>query len=119
VTQLLREPHALACALGEVLSEPKRGVWFEPAALRAAAKYADLVLDSRTRMMYDDRHIFINGESFRATGRDAALMRSLADRRMLSAAQWRALSPAAREVVEGWLQAGWAARRCAHDGVTP
>jgi 50S ribosomal protein L16 3-hydroxylase len=116
VARLLREPHALECALGEVLSEPKRGVWFDPGVPRAAAKYADLVLDARTRMIYDARHIFINGESFRAAGRDAALMRALADRRMLPAAQWRVLSPAARDVVEGWLEAGWAARRAVDEG---
>jgi 50S ribosomal protein L16 3-hydroxylase len=30
-----------------------------------------VVLDRRTRMMHDARHIFINGESYRAAGRDA------------------------------------------------
>jgi 50S ribosomal protein L16 3-hydroxylase len=32
-------------------------------------------LDRRTRMMFDEQHIFINGESYRASGRDAQLMR--------------------------------------------
>jgi hypothetical protein len=26
---------------------------------------------TRTRMLYDDRHVFINGEAFRVGGRDA------------------------------------------------
>lgn len=42
-----------------------------------------LTLDRRTRMMYDDKHVFINGESYRASGRDATLMRRLADERRL------------------------------------
>ena len=44
-----------------------------------------VVLDRKTRMLYDERHVFINGESFRAAGRDATLARRLADRRRLDA----------------------------------
>ena len=51
----------------------------------AAARHARVRLDRRTRMLYDERHVFINGESFRAGGRDATLMRRLADRRALDA----------------------------------
>jgi 50S ribosomal protein L16 3-hydroxylase len=31
-----------------------------------------VALDRRTRMMFDAQHIFINGESYRASGRDAS-----------------------------------------------
>jgi 50S ribosomal protein L16 3-hydroxylase len=108
VARLLAEPKALACALGEVLSEPKRGVWFDagddaPASLGAGG----VCLDQRTRALYDDAHIFINGESFRASGRDAKLMRRLADQRALGARDVAALSPAARELLDEWLAAGW------------
>ncbi|MDP3834780.1 MAG: cupin domain-containing protein, partial [Hydrogenophaga sp.] len=79
--RLLAERQSLACALGEVMTEPKPRIWFDeaidawvPGALR---------LDRRTRMMYDQRHVFINGESFRAGGADARLMRTLADQRGL------------------------------------
>ncbi len=54
---------------------------------RHAALSGGLALDRRTRMMYDARHVFINGESFRAGGRDARLLRQLADRRRLDAAE--------------------------------
>jgi 50S ribosomal protein L16 3-hydroxylase len=58
-------------------------------------------------MIYDDRHIFINGESFRAAGRDARLMRRLADRRALAAREVESLSPPARQLLADWLAAGW------------
>jgi len=92
-------------ALGEVLSEPKPGTWFErgaPARLEGA-----LVLDRRSRMLYDEDHVFLNGESFRAGGRDATLMRRLADARRLDGAACRRLSPEARTLVERWIEAGW------------
>ena len=110
VQRLLRDPAALACALGEVLSEPKRGVWFDATVPVDAAESAGVVLDQRSRMMYDERHVFINGESFRAAGRDARLMRRLADRRRLDAAELDALSEQARELLADWLEAGWLRR---------
>jgi 50S ribosomal protein L16 3-hydroxylase len=58
-------------------------------------------------MMYDDRHVFINGESFRAGGRDARLMRQLADQRVLGAREVAQLSTDARELVADWAEAGW------------
>jgi 50S ribosomal protein L16 3-hydroxylase len=110
VQRLLDDPSALACALGEVLSEPKRGVWFDTTAVAAAADAAEwqgIALDQRTRMMYDDRHVFINGESFRAAGRDARLMRRLADARRLGGAELSGLGDEARALVGEWLAAGW------------
>src|SRR5439155_888665 len=90
---------------GEWLSEPKPTVWFEPGqALRAGS---GAQLDRRTRMLYDARHAFINGEAFVASGRDATLMRKLADARHLSARDVAALSPAARELLGDWAAAGW------------
>jgi 50S ribosomal protein L16 3-hydroxylase len=58
-------------------------------------------------MLYDDSHIFINGESFRAAGRDAKLMRRLADRRMLLKREVVSLSAEARQLLDEWLAAGW------------
>src|SRR6186713_838498 len=75
--RVLRDPAALDCALGELLSEPKPTVWFDAGEPLDAPRAVRL--DRRTRMMYDDRHVFINGDSFRAAGRDARLMRLLAD----------------------------------------
>jgi 50S ribosomal protein L16 3-hydroxylase len=58
-------------------------------------------------MMYDQLHVFINGESFKAGGRDARLMRQLADDRQLGAKQVAALSAQARELLDDWVGAGW------------
>jgi 50S ribosomal protein L16 3-hydroxylase len=58
-------------------------------------------------MMFDDRHVFINGESFRASGRDATLMRRLANERRLSGAEVARASQGARSLISNWLQAGW------------
>jgi 50S ribosomal protein L16 3-hydroxylase len=58
-------------------------------------------------MLYDDWHVFINGESFRASGRDASLMRQLADARSLGASQCARLSPAAQALVSEWISEGW------------
>ena len=68
------------------------------------------MLDHATRMMYDDHHVFINGESFRASGRDARLMRRLADERLLDVRGCLALSVEARELLLQWLSAGWVMR---------
>ena len=106
VARLLADPMALACALGEVLSEPKRGVWFD-AGEPTADGVTGVRLDQRTRALYDDAHVFINGESFRASGRDARLMQRLADRRALTAREVNALSAGARALLGEWLGAGW------------
>jgi len=66
-----------------------------------------LRLDRRSKMMFDDRHIFINGESFNASGRDRVLMRSLANVRLLSAKDAQKISAQAAELVQSWAQAGW------------
>lgn len=102
----LADPRALARALGEVLSEPKPQVWFDlPAG--GGSGFAGLRLDARTRMLYDHRHVFVNGESWRAGGRDARLLRQLADRRRLDAADRARLSPGAAAIVHDWLDDGW------------
>ena len=103
--RLLAERQSLACALGEVMTEPKPRIWFdEPDADWTAGA---LRLDRRTRMMYDDRHIFINGESFRAGGADARLMRELADRRGLDGRQVMRASDGAQALLQDWFDAGW------------
>ena len=113
----LKDPLALACALGEAMTEPKSSTYFEPpinslsfdssASLQQAIR-----LDRRTRMMYDQHHIFMNGESYRARGADATLMRRLADRRELSFKDVRAASAQARDLLGDWHSAGWL-----HDGL--
>ncbi len=104
--QALKDPLALARVLGETLSEPKPQVWFE--AGEPASGRRGVALDRRTRMLYDAQHIYINGESYRAAGRDAALMRRLADQRSLGAAEVTRASAAARELLQVWCEDGWA-----------
>lgn len=103
---MLAERTSLACALGEVMTEPKPRVWFEEPVGPWQPGTA-LRLDRRTRMMYDARHLFINGESFRAAGADARLMRVLADQRRLGAAQVRRASADAQALLKDWFEAGW------------
>lgn len=107
VQRRLADPHWLARALGETLTEPKPQVWF-PAAEHPGAAAGPLRLSARTKMLYDERHVFINGEAFEASGRDAQLMRRLADQRRLAAADIGRLSPGAAELLQQWLAAGWA-----------
>ncbi|GAA4331026.1 cupin domain-containing protein [Variovorax defluvii] len=105
VLAALRDPDAIPRALGESMTEPKPTVWFEggevPGELRGVA------LDRRTRMLYDARHLYINGESFRASGRDARLMRRLADQRALGPRDLATASEDARALLEDWCEAGW------------
>jgi 50S ribosomal protein L16 3-hydroxylase len=103
----LADPPALARALGSLVSEPKAQVWFETHDEPMPAGPIGLRLDRRTRMMYDDHHVFINGEAFRAGGRDARLMARLANLRYLAPADVARLSPDARDLLGDWWQAGW------------
>jgi 50S ribosomal protein L16 3-hydroxylase len=103
--RLLADRASLACALGEVMTEPKPKVWFEEPAQDWDG--GPLRLDRRTRMMYDAQHIFINGDGFRAAGADARLMRRLADQRSLSAMDLARASTGARELLSEWYSAGW------------
>ncbi len=102
----LKDPTAMDRALGEYLSEPKANVWFEPGT--APRRLRSIELDARTRMLHDRRHVFINGQAWRAGGRDASLMRRLADRRRLDARELEGASEAARELLRSWCEAGWA-----------
>ena len=113
VTAALARPGALEQALGEVLTEPKPNVWFdthEAAEAGAPGPWlpgCGVRLDARTRMLVDARHVFVNGESWRAAGRDARLLSALAHGRRLGAADVARLGESALGVLDDWLQAGW------------
>ena len=107
ILRVLKDPLALARTLGELLTEPKSEVWFERPSAADAALAGALRLDRRTKMMFDDKHVFINGEAFRAGGKDATLIRRLADQRRLNAAQVGALSVDAQALLQQWIEAGW------------
>ena len=101
----LQDPATLDRALGEYLTQPKARVWFD--AGKSDSLSSALRLDRRTRMMYDHQHVFINGDSYRSSGRDATLMRRLADARQLDAADAGRVSPQARAMLSDWCEAGW------------
>jgi 50S ribosomal protein L16 3-hydroxylase len=104
-------------ALGEWLSEPHPDAWFEPmvagpssASSRSsqhAASGAGVRLDRRSRMAHDAQQIYLNGEAYTVRGRDAVLMRRLADQRCLSAADCQRLSAAAAATLQQWVEDGW------------
>jgi 50S ribosomal protein L16 3-hydroxylase len=118
LAQALRDPSRLACILGEYLSEPQPSVWFEPRqALQGLPAGQALHLHARTRMLYDADHVFINGESYRAGGGDARLMRQLADQRVLAPGRWGRASEGARALLAQWLSDGWL--QCGPRGAPP
>lgn len=101
------DPHALALLLGEYLTQPKAHVWFDAADTDRWPPAQGVALDRRTRMMYDPRHVFINGEGFRVTGQDARLLHALANARRLTAQDCVRLSPEAQSAMQEWLESGW------------
>ena len=106
LSRALAQPLVLERALGEYLTEPKASVWFEPGD--AGVMLEGVRLDRKSRMMYDAQHIFINGESYRAAGRDATLMRRLANDRQLTSRDLARASDDALELLSSWCDAGWA-----------
>ena len=105
---LLDDPAALDCALGEILSEPKPQVWFDAGQdLPHLDQGCGVRLDRRSRMLYDAGHVYLNGDSWRAGGRDARLMQRLADVRRLSAREVAGASAGARELLAQWCEDGW------------
>ena len=106
LSKALRDPDLLARTLGEHLSEPAAAVWFQPQESACGLQHG-VRLDRGTRMLYDARHIFINGESFEASGRDAQLVRQLADLHFLDIRDCARLSPGAAQLLGQWLDSGW------------
>ena len=110
VSKALKDPQILNCLLGESLTEPKPNVWFDTPDYGDLPNYAwptQVQLDRRTKMLFDAKHIFINGESFRAAGQDAKLLRKLANDKILSSAQAAQLSDDAAELMQAWWEEGW------------
>ncbi|MDB5825973.1 MAG: cupin [Variovorax sp.] len=105
VQRALRDADAIDRALGESMTEPKANVWFDAGAVPVDMQ--SVALDRRTRMLYDTRHLYINGESFRAGGRDATLMRRLANERTLEAKDLARASDDALALLGDWCEAGW------------
>lgn len=105
VRRRLADDAAIDRALGEFLTEPKAQTWFEACAQGWGG--GAVRPHSRSRLMYDEGHVYLNGESFHASGRDARLMRRLADEGHLSASDLALLSPPARQLMSQWVEDGW------------
>jgi 50S ribosomal protein L16 3-hydroxylase len=95
--------------LGEYLSEPKPHVVFKPGntrrATQAVMRRSLVRLDPRTRLLYRGVCFFINGESIELNGRNAVLLRELADRRVAPGARL-ARAPLAG-LISSWQRLGY------------
>ena len=107
VQRCLSDPRAIAQALGCLVTEPKAQVWFEGVGRPHTLVGCRLRLDRRSRMVYDERAVYLNGEAFHASGADARLMRQLADARHLEPTDATRLSAGAKTLVIDWVAAGW------------
>ncbi len=103
--RVLDEKGALERALGEYLSEPKPQVSFEFGD--PLPPDCGVQLDRRSCMLYDDDHIYMNGDSWLTAGHDAQTLRQLADARTLDAASLRSASADLRALLEQWCDDGW------------
>jgi 50S ribosomal protein L16 3-hydroxylase len=110
VAKALKDPQILNCLLGESLTEPKPNVWFDAPDFDELPRFqwpSEVYLDRRTKMLFDAKHIFINGESFRAAGKDAKLLHKLANEKSLSKALASQFSDHAAELMQAWGEEGW------------
>ncbi len=104
VEKVFSDPLAFERSVGESLTEPKANVFF---TTNAATLGGGIVVDRSTRLLYDERHVFINGEAYRAGGKDFVLLKDLANVRSLSERAVKGLSAQARGLLQEWLEMGW------------
>jgi 50S ribosomal protein L16 3-hydroxylase len=102
--------------LGCWLSEPKPNVFFAPpasplsrGAFRATAGKRGIRLDERTQLLYDRRHLFMNGEALPWPAEGATVLKRLANRRALDAAAIGALSRDVVSILHRWYCNGYLA----------
>jgi len=105
ITQLLSDSDQMQRALGESLTEPKQQVCFQSQNCPKSLKRVEL--NSQSRMMYDDRFIFLNGESWYAKGRDAQMLKKLADQKYLELGDLQKAPEAAISLMRDWVKFGW------------
>jgi 50S ribosomal protein L16 3-hydroxylase len=98
-------------ALGELLTEPKQEVVFEPRAGAGLARRVarqGLRLDRRSRMLWAASAVMINGESVPEPLARSALLRQLADARTLDASRFASAAKAEQALLLQWCELGWA-----------
>ena len=94
VQAAVNDPAIVRKFVGCYLTEPKMHVVFDAPEIAVSIKQFErllqkhgIELDLKTRMLYDDEHVFVNGEATADIGGSRRLLRELANRRMLSAAK--------------------------------
>jgi 50S ribosomal protein L16 3-hydroxylase len=112
VEKAMSDPDALARNLGQYLTEPKANVWFDEPEPESGkdiilTRQNRVDLHPRSQMLFDARHIFLNGESWRAAGKDAVLMQRLANQRFLEPKDLTKASDGAMALLQEWADAGW------------
>jgi 50S ribosomal protein L16 3-hydroxylase len=105
VIKALADKTLMQQILGEYLTEPKDKVWFN--AGKAPKKWTAIKLDRASRMMYDEKHVYLNGDSWKVAGKDAKLLRKLADARTLSATEVGAASAQLQSAIGQFIEQGW------------
>ncbi len=105
VALALKEGTLMQQILGEYLTEPKQTVYFD--AGKIPKKFQAVRLDRRSRMMYDAKHVYLNGDSWKVAGTDARLLKKLADTRNLNATDLIAASAALTLALGQFIQQGW------------
>ncbi len=100
--------------LGQMLTEPKHNVFFDPpatplgqAAFARVARRRGVSLDLRTQMLYRGKIVFINGET--AAAPLSTALAQLADRRALTAAGAARVRPGGGDakLLYFWYTCGW------------
>ena len=98
--------------LGCYLTEPKPAVHFElptrplgKSAFERAAVRRGLRLDTRTQLLYDGRHLFLNGDAMSWPRRSAGALKKLANERRLAGAELGRIAPI--DVLYRWYRDGF------------
>jgi 50S ribosomal protein L16 3-hydroxylase len=105
VQKALSDKMLLEQLIGETLTDPKPGVYFDEGSL--PSRWTHLQLSAKTRLSYDAKHMFINGQSFLCAGADAKILRKLADERSLAATDLTAASPELTSALGEFAKEGW------------
>jgi 50S ribosomal protein L16 3-hydroxylase len=99
--------------LGCWLSEPKPSVFFDPpqapmapAAFARAARTIGVRLDARTRLLYDESHVYANGEAMRWPAADRDALARLANERALSGDGCSKLARSTIALLYDWYRHG-------------
>ena len=100
--------------LGCWLSEPKPHVFFVPprpalsqAAFRSRMAKHGVRLDTRTQLLYDPVHLFINGAALPWPAAGSQTLRHLANTRSLASRQAGGISPQAATILYNWYRDGY------------